>query len=206
MRATRNILAEFEKKKYLENLKILSTFRQEKVREYAPLVFTIFALSFFGLFAINPTVATIVELRRKLADYTVVDQDLTTKITNLSLLRQKYDQMQEDLPIIYAAVPEEAEAPDLLSKIQSLAKDNSVTITALEVQSIPLGSKVPKGKEESFNFSFTASGSYDNLIKFADSLSQFDRIITTTTISINRPDSGEATREMLFEGKAYYIL
>ena len=70
--------------------KLLPDFKEEKTRRLSSIVFSLLALSIFGLFAINPTLSTIARLKKELSDAKFVDQQLTEKIANLSSLQEVY--------------------------------------------------------------------------------------------------------------------
>jgi len=202
---------DFEKKRYLADLKVLAPLKEERIKQYGMLVFTIIALSFFGLFAINPTIATIVELRKKLADSELVNTQLEKKLLAMSSLQEQYSTIQPDLPAIYAAIPEDPETVRLLGQLQEIAKEQNVTITKLESLPVALKNdpkapkKITESKDTAVSFSIETTGEYENLQSFLSALTAFERIVSITHITISR-DSGDAegTRSMIIEGRGYY--
>lgn len=124
--------------RYREYLKLLPDIQKENTRAVVTLIFTFFAMSFFGIFAINPTLSTIVTLKKQLADSQLVHDNLKTKISNLSVLQQQYAQLNADLPIVFEAIPEEARATSLLGQIMGLAKEKRVVIVSLGTAKISL--------------------------------------------------------------------
>lgn len=202
---------DFAKKRYLADLKILAPFKEEKAKQYGMLVFTILILSFFGLFAINPTIATIVELRKKLADSEMVNTQLETKLQAMTSLQQQYVVIQPDIPSVLSAIPEEPEAARLLGQIQQIGKDTGVTIVDLNslpvtIKVDPQAPKIPEEiKDNSVAFSVEAIGSYENMQQFLAVLDSFDRLLTITEVSITSEGTLDgATRTLFVEGKGYY--
>jgi Tfp pilus assembly protein PilO len=202
---------DFAKKRYLSDLKILAPMKEEKARQYGMLVFTLLMLSFFGLFAINPTIGTIVELRRKLADSEMVNAQLENKLQAMSSLQQQYATIQPDLPSIYAAIPEEPETARLLGQIQQIAKQSNVSIVDLSslpvtIKADPKVPKKPNGmKENAVAFSIEAVGSYENLQEFLTILDSFDRLLSITEVTITTEGAiDQSTRTLFVEGKGYY--
>lgn len=124
--------------KYREYLKLLPDIQKENTRAVVTLIFTFFAMSFFGIFAINPTLSTIVTLKKQLADSQLVHDNLKTKISNLSALQQQYTQLSTDLPTVFEAIPEDARATSLLGQIMGLAKEKRVVILSLGTSRINL--------------------------------------------------------------------
>lgn len=201
---------DFEKKRYLADLKLLAPLGEEKAKQYAMLVFTILALSFFGLFAINPTIGTIVELRRKLEDSELVQQKLTDKIAAMSSLQEQFTLIQPSLDAVYDAVPNTPQAPKLLGQLQALAETNQVKISTLKTLPVPLkpDPKAPKQKTDKgdlyFSFTIDTIGSYDNLQRFLLSLTKFDRIVNITSVTLNRDGSTSSDIDMIVDGQAFY--
>lgn len=137
--------------KYKEYLKLLPDIQKENTRAVVTLIFTFFAMSFFGIFAINPTLSTIVTLKKQLSDSELVHNNLKTKISNLSSLQQQYTQLNSDLPLVFEAVPKNAQATILLGQIMGLAKEKRVDITSLEAANIELleAAQLPTSPEAS---------------------------------------------------------
>lgn len=201
MRITQNIFKNLPRKGYLD---IFPQLRQKRTQDFTALAFTLIALSFFGFFAINPTLSTIAQLKKQLSDSQLVDKKLGEKIIHLSSLREKYNLLENDIPLILTALPQNPNAPLLIGKIQSLAKESNLTVK--KIQSLQLEITKPKedpGNYSSFIFSFEGEGSsYDDLSGFLSFLINFDRIITIDTLSITEGE-GEKLKISL-QGKAYF--
>lgn len=190
--------------RYKEYLKLLPKAHKDNVRLFVTLVLTFSSLIFFGIFAINPTLSTIVELKKQLADSTYVQEQLSTKIANLSTLQQKHNLLNADLPIIQAAIPEEASAPALTGQAQTLAEEYDITITSLRISEVQLTSdKQTSPAGSSFIFFLEAEGAYNNMISFAESLGSFNRIVTVESMAISR-DNQEDNLVLTVRGRSYF--
>ena len=55
------------------------------IKNYGPTIFTLLTISILTIFAIRPTVETILVLQKKLADEEEILQKVTDKVNNLSL-------------------------------------------------------------------------------------------------------------------------
>jgi Tfp pilus assembly protein PilO len=209
--------------KYRDQLKLLPSVQQENLRIVTTLILTFGAMSFFGIFAINPTLSTIVTLQKQLADSEAVHEELKTKIAALSSLQQQYTNLQEQLPVVYEAVPQSPDAPLLTAQILGLAKQQNINIVSLNTAAMtlketgdiqtatptasPQDQPDPQpiaSNDPSFSFSLQAQGSYENLIAFAKSLSQLSRIITVESLALNTTSEREGLT-MGLEGKAYFL-
>lgn len=189
--------------KYREYLKLLPSMQQENTRSLFTLILTFAALSFFGIFAINPTLTTIANLKKEVADDTSVNQQLSTKIQNLSSLEQLYDQLGSNLGNIYNAVPQSPAAPLLTAQIYALAQKHNLTVSTYRIDEVQLSSSATKATDQSYIFTLQALGNYSDMIAFASELSQLDRIITVESMEIGR-DSQTNALTLTLRGRQYY--
>ena len=189
--------------KYKEYLKLLPDFKKENTQLITTLIFTFVAMSFFGIFAINPTLSTITQLKKQLTDSEFVHQQLTTKINNLSSLQQQYNSIETDLPIVYAAVPQNPQATLLSGQIEALAQETNISLVSLHVFEIQIASNKPAFPNgASYTFFFEGQGEYENMMDFATKLSQISRIVTIETMSITK-ESKEQGLHLSIRGRVY---
>lgn len=167
------------------------------------LVFTFATMTFFGIFAINPTLTTITELQRKLQDLQLVDDTLTQKINTLSLLNNKYSQLSGDVAIVENAVPQTANATYFMGQIQTVIAQSSVTLERVSFGALTLSS-TPPIEEGDFAFSIQVSGTFSQVNAFLENLTMFDRIVTLKNLTITKQSAGNATMNVGVEGAAYF--
>lgn len=147
MKLPKNYFNNLSASKYREYLKLLPNIQQENTRIITTLILTFFAMSFFGIFAINPTLSTIITLRKQLADSELVHEKLKAKIAALSTLHQQYATLQADLPTVMEAIPQYPDPPALAAQVLGLAKQRNIKIlsmTTSEVQLKNTNANVPK--------------------------------------------------------------
>lgn len=195
-------LKSIQSKKYRE---LLPDFQEKKTQAFTTLLLSLVALSFFGFFAINPTVSKITELHKQLEDAEFADQRLTEKINNLGILFQKYNELSADLPIVFNAIPAQPDAGLLLGQIQAISKKTNVTLLRVQSFQVEL-SRDEEGvsKHSSFSFSVDVDGLYDELFSFTALLANFDRIVSFDAISISTSDTHEDKLTLNIRGKAYF--
>jgi Tfp pilus assembly protein PilO len=199
---TNSLFKNLQKKKFFE---MLPDFKEERMQKFTTLVFTITALSFFGLFAISPTLSTIANLNKQLSDNKFVDQQLQDKINNLYLLQQKYNELAPDLPYVLDSFPNNPQIPLLVAQLQSLAQSSNITLTSLQTLEV----EVPNSnnnikKYYAFAFSITASGSFDNFSTFIDSMTKMQRIISINILTLSRNTGAGPPMQLNFKGTAYF--
>lgn len=182
---------------------LLPDFKKDKTRKISSIVFSLIALSFLGLFAINPTLSTIAKLRKDLEDSKFVSQKLQEKISNLYTLQKKYSLIQEDIPVVLAAIPNNPQAPTLMGQIQTLAKENNIAITSIQSSQVEaLAEGVIDKKFSTFSFTVAGEGNYNSIINFISSLTNMQRVISIDNLSISK--ERESGNLFVINGKSYF--
>jgi type IV pilus assembly protein PilO len=190
--------------RYKEYLKLLPDMQKENTRIITTLILTFVAMSFFGIFAINPTLSTIIVLKKQLSDSVTVHSALEQKISNLSSLQQQYTNLNTDLTNILAAVPQSPAAPTLIGKIYGLAQSTNVNIVSISVLDLQLvGESKTISDKSSYPFTLQAKGTYESLSNFIMGLPNIDRIISVESISVSKdPKQGDIFMDI--KGRAYF--
>lgn len=203
MKLEKNFLKNLDKTEYL---KFLPKVKKENKQAFTTLALTLVTLSFLGLFAISPTLTTIAALQKELEDNTTVKTSLEEKINSLSRLQQQYTQLEPQIPLIYAAIPQKPTTTLLAGQLQSIAQSANVTLTRLQISEIELLNTQSTGKvvQPSFSFSVGAEGTNTNVLAFLSALTEFDRIVTVETISLNRTIQKPGIIQLSLRGKAYF--
>jgi Tfp pilus assembly protein PilO len=203
MKLPKNYFESLSATKYREYLKLLPNMQQETTRSFVVLALTFGALSFFGIFAINPTLSTIADLQKQLSDDQLVDQQLKTKIDNLSSLEQQYSQLGSNLTNIYAAVPQNADVPLLTAQVAALAQKHHLQITSFTIGEIELATIPKNPKTQSFVFTLQALGQYKDMLNFTTELAKVNRIITVESMEIGR-DNQSDNLILTVRGRQYF--
>lgn len=199
---TNSLFKNLQKKKFFE---MMPDFKEERMQKFTTLVFTITALSFFGLFAINPTLSTIANLNKQLSDNKFVDQQLQDKINNLYLLQQKYSQIAPDLPYVLDSFPKNPQIPLLVAQVQSLAQSSNIAITSLQTFEVEVPNTSNNAKKfYAFTFTLSANGSYADLSTFINSMIKMQRIVSINILSLTRNAGEGPPTQLNFKGTAYF--
>jgi Tfp pilus assembly protein PilO len=190
--------------KYREYLKLLPNFHRENTQLITMLIFTFSALSFFAVFAINPTLSTIVELQKQVVDSTYTHEQLKTKINALSQLQNQYTLLETDLPIVQDAIPTNADVPISTAQIRALASRYKLTITTMRVNEVVLASpKLASARVSSFVFQLETTGEYEKMMRFAKALGGLSRIMVVESLTIDKdPQTDELV--MQIRGREYF--
>lgn len=205
IRLPRNFFTNLSPIQYREYLKLLPKLKDEKAQYYTMLAFTLAALSFFGIFAINPTLSTITELKKKLADMQFVFEKYTEKAQNLSILQDAYRSLSGDLHVINDAMPQNPEVPKLIAQINALLSKSNLQATSLSTLGVEITQERQLSNKNASSFAFTlnATGAYEDMLSFVQSLTHINRLITIESLSISK----DANKDMLvlsLRGRGYF--
>lgn len=196
----------FKKDRYTRFFELMPDFNKEKTQKYVTIILTLTASIILGIFAVSPTISTIVTLQKQLDDDKFIDQKLQEKINNLSILQQKYAGIQNDLPVILDAVPKTSQIPLLVAQIQGLTNETNVTIVSF--QTFPIGVSNDNNlnkRYSSYDFAVIVQGDYHALLNFLDKLSNFQRIVTLNDLSITKTvEQNTSFLRLSIKGSAYF--
>jgi Tfp pilus assembly protein PilO len=187
--------------KYYKDL--IPYIKREESQKYFYIILSITASIFFLLFAINPTLSTIANLKKQILDARSVNDKLTTKVQNLSSLSQEYQIIQPDIPFILDAIPENPEAPTVVGQIKKLGEENSIIVTNIEVFPVNLSTK-NTSRSADFTFSIIGNSDFINAQKFLNDLTNMQRVLSITSIQLSENPKIENQIDFIFKGSAYY--
>src|SRR5258708_269345 len=178
----RDIFTKYLKEKYARAFPMLE---DKRMQAFITVALTLVTVSILGVFAINPTITTIINLQRQLKDNHSVDQKFQEKITNISLLQQQYETLQTQFPLSFVTIPPTSQIPQHNGQIQTLEQQTGINIDRVQTQSLPFIQEEAK-QHPSYSFSLTASGTQQNITHFTSSLFHFDRIINIHMLSLTK--------------------
>lgn len=196
-----NLFNKLNKEKYDKYLELVPDFKKEKTQKFTTIVLTLVAVIILSIFAINPTLSTIANLRKQVEDAKFVKERLDQKINNLSLLQTKYNSIQTDLPVIYEAIPQKSEAPKFTGQIQSIAQKSNLSITNFQATEI---TPFSKNLFSYYLFSMSAKGDYQNIMNFLNQLISMQRIITVSNIDINQITTESTQLQVNMRGQVFF--
>lgn len=179
------------------------------IRTYGSIIFTILTIIIFILFAIKPTVETILVLQKKLDNAGEVLTKLKKKANDLTLGKQNYENLDANIKLkIETALPDSVELKSLIKSLESAALKNQASISALQIQPLTLESRKDNqlGTLAEVSFTFNIAGTYPNLISLLKDLQTSDRLISIDNLSVSKlteEDIGGLI--MSLSGKTYFI-
>ncbi len=164
---------------------VMPYLRDPQKKAYTLAGMTLIALIVFGAFAIRPALATIVSLRKEMADLIKIDAQLNTKMDNLALIQTQYKLAKNDLYLLDIALPDEPEIPEILNTVTTLAVKTNLSLSNLTIHN---------QKTESDNTVVTTSietdysGTYQDFLDFISLTETNLRKIHLTNINLTSRD------------------
>lgn len=214
---TESIAVTHRYRRYYQNLEPLLKTRQAQA--FLMVIMSLVTIAFFGTFAIRPTLKTIATLQRQIEDRSFLNDKLEEKINALILAQEEYQRIAPQLPLIYTLLPEKAEFPSLLRRLELVVDQNSATIAGIQFEPIVLYSGLPSPLESTndgtiespsassttpIHFTLSLSGEYQNLVTFLSQLTLLDRLVTIQSVTITNNQSGESQLSLGLQTRAYY--
>lgn len=176
------------------------------IKNYGSTIFTLIIMIIFIFFAIKPTVETITVLQKKLADSQQVLNEINTKVQNLSLGKENYDQLDPTIKNkIKSSIPDNITFNSLVSGLEQTALKNQASISALQIQPLVAITKTSDvGTLSEIDFTFNVEGGYQNLISLLQELKGSDRLISVERVVLSKLEAGQGIL-MSISGKAYFL-
>lgn len=175
-----------------------SFYQQPAAAVSSALILTLFAIAFFGVFAIRPSLTTISELLKQIEEKRILEEQLTTKITSLAAAQEEFLQFESQLAVFDQLIPPSDDIDALLLSLEFLAQQESVALTNLSTNNIPTHTTSPElptlpGDDfASIQVRISAVGEQDRLISFQKRLANQRRFMVIEAASIAIPQGQEA--------------
>jgi hypothetical protein len=180
----------------------------KSIRNYTFLVFSVITSVVFIIFAIQPTVKTIIALQKSIEEQQKILEQAKKKVEQLTIGKQNYDRLSPTVKANLATmVPSNPDLPSLISDLSSLARVEQASLSGIQFQTVNLPQKTSKkaltGEVQTIEFTINAQGQYKNLVDFLNTLNNFNHLISITSANFIKPQDGNLL--LTINAKAYYI-
>lgn len=202
-------------KEFFLNISALYKKRAD-LRAFLEIILSISTIVLFLVFALRPTVITIIDLLQQIKEKQSTLSALTQKVKDLGTAGVTLSQNQDTIPDIDVAVPTLPD-PDIFSEqIEGLAARDSVQILSISFDQMSIvgpatqkngvGSKPLPGNANEMPFSISSKGSYANLITFIKDFEnlRISKKIDALSINSSTTDKG-VTVVAAISGRVPYI-
>lgn len=177
------------------------------IRTYGSTIFTLLITAIFIIFAIRPTIETILVLQKKLEDSNQVLQKVNLKANNLTVGKQNYENLDPAFKSkLSSAIPDSVQLRTVIETLEQSASNNEASVSALQFQPLDIAARVKDtiGALSEIEFIFNAEGKYENLISLLQELRSSARLISIDSLSLSKITEGEGL-VMSITGKAYFL-
>lgn len=177
------------------------------VKSSASHIFSLIAVIVFTVFAIRPTISTILNLQKSIQNSRETLAALDTKAKNLAEGRRNLDNLDDATKQkINTLLPKDAALATLINSLQN-SSDNQATVSALQIQpftvfdlTAPASSML---KQDEIKFSYNAQGSYKQLLSIIYNLRRSPRLVTIDNLVIGKQGNDPLT--LSITGRAYFL-
>lgn len=177
------------------------------VKSVAPYIFSLVTMSVLIIFAIRPTISTIVNLQQEIENNQQILTQLEEKAKNLSEGRQNLDNLSPDIRNkISAATPEQTNVPTVIKNLQQ-SSINYASVSALQIQPLTIinnnvapHSLLSLGE---IDFSYNTQGTFTQLLGTLQNLSRSPRLFKINNMVLSKPNDGSTV--LSISGKAFYL-
>ncbi len=189
-----------------DNLLRLKPYIANKTKNtYLTVILSLLTMSFFGLFAIKPTLSTAVSLNRDIQDLRVLNEQYEEKITTIIKGQSEYEKIRDDIPLIYASVPETAEFSKLIIREENIASTSGITLDSLQIDPVPISKSKDEGNVISFGFSVSGSGDYNGAYGLLLHNLNALRLVNVDQVSMEQEGASDGGQiKINLRAKSYY--
>ncbi len=160
---------------------------RQRVVAYLYIIFSLFALSFFGLFAIRPTLTTISDLNKKLDEEKLTLKQLQEKNAALKSLSAQYIDIEPDLGLVDNAIPQSPQIAQLVRQIEVLTKQFNLTVKKIDTGLMELyPARNATSSIYSFSFSVSVSGNEKDVNAFIGEVINMGRMVGIERLSTGK--------------------
>jgi len=185
--------------------RITPLIKNKKTVSYVTLSLSLFTLSFFGLFAIRPTLITAISLTKSVSELRKLKDAYENKIGDIIRAQSEYEKIRPNLPVLKTAIPEDPKFPALAKGLERFAATEKVLIDSLQISDVPISKIDTTGDVQSYDFNIELIGDYANLSAYINHLINWKRIVTLSSIEYLKDTATQsANLHLSLKGTVYY--
>ncbi len=165
------------------------------IRSYFSLAASLLLVAFLIVFALSPTINTIVSLRNQIDGQNQIIHNLENKTKDLITAKENYTQVERLIPALLVALPDQPAPQTIVSGVIQAASSSAVTLGNVQFQNINLTADLPADTTQSpqgslsglltVDFSLGAQGSLAQLHSFLEELENTVRYVRIQHVGIN---------------------
>lgn len=179
--------------------------KSKKAPAYLTVTLILISLSFFGIFAIRPTLVTAVTLIKTVSDLRKLNADYESKISSIIRAQSEYEKIRDNLPLLDLALPGNTDFHILAKSMENNAHQSNLIINQLQIDGGPISKPQSGSVMKKYGFSIVATGDYSSVFSFISHLFNAKRIITVNSLDVSpETSSSSASLRFTIKGTAFY--
>lgn len=176
------------------------------VKSSAPYIFSLITMTVFILFAISPTISTILNLQKNIENHRQILEALEKKENDLTAGRGNLQNLGDKRQKINAAIPEHANVTSLISSLRN-SSGREASVSALQIQPVVLVDNKTTSQKALLNlgevsFSYNIQGTYGQLLPTLYNLQRSPRLLNIGSVILSNQ---EGITVLSVSGKAYFL-
>lgn len=184
---------------FLKNYNLFK--EREDIRNYVELVLSLISIIIFAVFALRPTILTIIELNKEIKAKEETVKQMDTKIKNLQKAQSLIGQEEDKIKLLNMAVPVQPEPDTFLHTLAGTAVLEGLAVNSISLEEVTLFNRKennqPQGAkltEEAKTITFAASfkGEFEKLTDFIKKSENLIRPIKFEQFSITQKKNEES--------------
>jgi len=166
--------------------------RNKTVKTYSSLIFSLVTITILLIYAIRPTLTTIVSLQKSIDEHREILENLNKKVSDLTQGRKNYEAIDPDLKIkLVDLLPYSPAIPSLINNLLTITNASNATVSGLQIQPIDM-EKPPKtlskdAQLKEVELTFSIQGTYAQSTHILQSLKNISRLIKIESVVFNKP-------------------
>lgn len=177
----------------------------KKTASYFALTLSLFTISFFGLFAIRPTLITAISLTKKVSDLRKLYVEYENKISSLIRAQSEYEQIRNEIPLIGQALPVNPSAGKLAKAVEKFAARENFVINQFQIDPVPITVPDTSGKLYNFGFVLVGTGKFSDISAFLNHLTNWQRIVSIKSLEFTQAGgTSSANLRVSIKATTYY--
>ena len=180
---------------------------KKRSASYLTITLTLFSLSFFGLFAIRPTLITATSLIKSVSELRTLDGEYEKKISNVIQAQSEYEQIRDAVPLIETALPSNPSSSKLAISLERFTKDTSIKINQLQIDGAAISTPSATLKLETYGFTLVGTGDFQSIFSFLTRIINWRRLVKINSFELSsdgKVGSESASLRMIMKAVIYY--
>jgi Tfp pilus assembly protein PilO len=193
---------------------ILIDFYQKPVaRVSIELILSIVVVVFFAIFAIRPTLITMADLIKEIADKKELDQQMDLKLASLYTAQDQYEQYQSNFYLLDEAIPRQLDVVKSLKKFEKIAGEEQLVINQISLAEVPksigeglLDSNFEDYQRDFLPINIEVVGNYLQIREFVEEIMNLRQLIIVDQVAIERETESDNLSAQIKVNLPYYLL